>query len=410
MARTNKPRAPARDSLPTDPRQFPSYQAKVKGQEELVHFLERFPNWQPWINSDLPVYLLPVELIDLLGPSEERPNRLLTKEEAAAEREFASICLNRNKLCIGMWRRTPICHLAISDFKSESLPQTVRENQDLESSGLTPEQMAENKDRLFGLHPGDFVGRAKTFGYWGGVGIPSGSTKEIDFRHAARSCIGSLLCDLGFVNDIQILRLLWMKLPANLQVPIGDPLIDRDKLVLVAENKSSDVALACVKFSIEYQRVLERWALAGFATWDLPLIQPPLLGIPLFQAAEILPPTARVIYWPPHVQRPPTIDFNSVLKSLQQEDAAFRQFNEDDPVLTTFPSVPGKQKGGKTSNQEKIARMLLWEGALLQRYRRRGVKTRFIEAMQEYYFLGSPQAVKNLRQLYSHLLPETTVD
>lgn len=409
MARAKNEKGSGRGNSLSNPRQFPSYRAKTEKEGPLVSFLKRFSNWKSWVEGELPAYSLPDELIHLLGPAEGRPKCLLTKEEVEAELEFGKLCPAWNKFCVGVWRRKPVCHYAISDFMPDAHQQTISENQEPESSALTPEQMAENNDRLFGLHACDFVGRAKMFGYWGSAGIPSDCTEEKDFRHAARSCIGSLLCDSSFVNDIQSLCLLWTKLPANLQVPIGDPLTDRDKRVLVAENKSHDVALACVNFSIEHQRVLERWALAGFATWDLPRIQPPLLGVSLFQAAEILPPTARVIYWPPHVQRPPTIDFNSILKSLQQEEGDFRQYAEESPGQPMFPSVPGRQKGGKPSDNEKIAQMVLWEKALQQRYSgRRGSSTRFGEVVQDYFALSTPQGVKNLRGSYRHLFQKRT--
>lgn len=404
MEQAKKPANSGSDKPPTDPTQYPSYQAKLKGQQGLVDFLERFSNWEPWVEGDLPAYSIPDELIHLLGPAEGRAKRLLTQDEVEAELAFGKLCLAWNKLCVGVWRRKPICHFAVSDFKSDSRPPTESEDLEPESSAFAP--IAEIKDRLFGLHPGDFVGRAKMLGYWGGIGIPRGSTEEIDFRHATRGCIGSLLCDPGFVDDIQSLQLLWTKLPANLQLPIGDPLTDRDKLVLVAKNKGRNVALACVDFSIEYQRILERWALSGFVTWDLPLIQPPLLGIPLFQAAEILPCTARVIYWPPHVQRPSTLDFNAILRSVQHTDAAFRQYTEEQSARSTFPSVPGKQKGGRPSDNEKIARMLLWERALVQRYPDRGRSSRFVEAIEALFNLNSLQAAKNVHSSYRHLFPK----
>ncbi len=404
MARAKNAKGSRGEKSLNNPRQFPSYQAKLQKQEPLDRFLKAFSKWEPWIGGDLPTYSLPDELIELLGASEVRPKSLLTQNEVDAERAFGTLCRNWNKFCVGVWCRKPMCHYALSDFKRAGQPPS--DNQESDTYSLTSEQVTDCQDQLFGIHPCDFVGRAKTLGYWGSVAIPSDSTDEIDFRLAARSCIGSLLCASEFVADTRRLWSLWNKLPANLQVPISDPLTNLDKLVLAPENKSQHLARACINFSIEYRRVLERWALAGFVTWDLPLIQPPLLGISLLEASMILPPSARVIYWPPHVQRPPTIDLNSALRALQQSESTFRLFDEGRAGTSWFPSVKGKQKGGKPSDNEKIAQMVLWERVLRQRYSgRRGGSTRFIEALQEHFAFSTSQGVKNLRRSYRRLFP-----
>ncbi len=402
-------------------------------------FLEKWPTWQPWLSGKEPVYCLPGDIINLLEHPEDEKSRkraLLTKDDAAAERDWRRVCGAMGRHVIGWWRGKPIVSFPFSDYAGPNHPLLDRKLL-LKERRRAKDDATQNANPLRGLakkvpkdkiHPLNPAWMA-TYGAWESV-LDNDELSDVEeFKHAVAGCVGELLfgpsASPAFRLDLHSLMEQWAQLPLPLQVPIRDLRSDADRRKLASLRPDRQTVSTAVNFSMDLERVLDRWALCGFATWDIPIIAPPLLGVPMCQAALLLPPSAIINYWPPHLHKPPHVDVNEIVcrqeeghgETQQSLDAAQNEIADwthaVKGVVDDFPGFHLIRFGRKEkamSNPEKVARMAITETSVRQRYSgSKYLTSQLCGAFQSWFGLQSGQAVKNLRrQYFRHIAKSAT--
>lgn len=405
-ARKKSPKSSAKKSTSANVESL--FPGLVNRADWKASFMEAFPHWTKWFEGDEPVYALPPTLVTELAKGHEA-SRLLKDQQAEEELEFAKLCTSWHQHTVGAWRGAPI-----RNWPFASVYQ-------LSNNAAAPPKIHVLLDEK----------RAAAEGIWN-IGNP-GEAKRLkeEFRHAAVAWMGHCLFDRKtspvFRRELEGLKAHWQKLPRPLQTPIHriGKWVEEGK-----EINDYSVLAGCLdrgaavsdgtNFKRAYDQLLMQWGLSGFATWELPNIPPPILGLPLFQAAQVLPFDAVINYWPPQIQCPPDVDFRDVLLNQQiqypQDVESSQQVCEGDgggsaglESVEKFPVVRGKRKDGRPSHSETVMLMYIAELALKQRYGDvRGRWTMIGEAFEEWQGLNKG-AVKNYRGDYTKFLIDRAV-
>ena len=358
-------------------------------------FREQFPKWGPWLDGDDPVYALPYALTEFLmrDPHTEggnvRPKRpLLAAEDAEVELAFSTMCIARHPHAVGIWRRSTIAHWPLATAYK-----------------LLPGSPSESNLRI---HPYDFVRLAATEGVWNIGDEEKVYRLQEEFRHGVVECLGNFMFEptasSRFRQDLKPVILHWLGLPPELQVPIRRIGIQDLQALRKCDNRRTTISIAN-DFSMAWDRLLSRWGLAGFVTWDLPVIPPPMLGEQLLVVEQALPKDAVVNFWPPQIQCPSEIVLNEVIFAQQREFPLVvpNWLGEDTSARRGpfFPRARGTRRNGSLSNFEKVMLMHVAEMAVRQRYGAApAMASRLCEGYMEWFNFQSLQVVKNHRKHY----------
>jgi hypothetical protein len=358
-------------------------------------FSEQFPEWRPWLDGDDPVYALPYALMEFLTrvPQTEGGNvhpkkPLLAAEDAEGELAFSAMCIARHPHAVGIWRRNTIVHWPLATAYK-----------------LLPGSPSESNLQT---HPYDFAKLAATEGVWNIGDEEKVCRLQEEFRHGVVECLGNFMFEprasSRFRQDLEPVILHWRGLPPELQVPIRR--IGKQDLQASrkCENLRTTVSTAN-DFSMAWDRLLSRWGLAGFVTWDLPVIPPPMLGEQLWVVEQALPTDAVVNFWPPQIQCPPEIILNEVIFAQQREFPLVvpNWLGEDTSARRGpfFPRARGTRRKETLSNFEKVMLMHVAEMAVRQRYGAApAMASRLCEGYMEWFNFQSLQVVKNHRKHY----------
>jgi hypothetical protein len=232
-------------------------------------------------DSTDPVYSLPDPAIRCLAQPRGRKPALLSKDDARAEKEFTTLC--RRHFAIGCWQGQPVRY----DL--------------LQPRGPVPEPLLE-------MLPWTAQQKA------GARRLAKGSDER---RLRLKGCVGWLLTDPAFEKETKELADQWRALPASERpgFPLGRPF---PLPVGVAAARASPVQAA---FGPRLKAFLDRWGLAGMATWDLPQPQGPLLPNLLPPGAPALPAHGVHLMLPLHYPLQGDDDLLRQIFNLQRQAA-----------------------------------------------------------------------------------------
>jgi hypothetical protein len=352
-------------------------------------FLDRHREWYESL-GDGPVYALPEEVIAALesplrgSGHRRRPSRaLIGPRDADAERAFAKICREHRRATVGGWNGGPIDYPLLGEFGSvadQVDPAWSRLNWD---PWMTP---AEAKSQ-----------------------IREGEADLELKRHQELGYVGRLICDARFQREKGELEARWRALDSRpnlsnvvpgLLDPPGFPagsVVYYASRVLPPEESN---------FLEDLRSFLRKWGLARLFTWDLPLPQGPVLGVPMRLAMFLLGPDHLLDAIPSHH------DLGTSPQVLKEIRARQGWAAREAGVEMEHPVKNASARGDSASRYENAFRMWLIEKTVLSRYpsaRGRGLVARLLPVFARLFIRaktsdGSVVYAGETRRLYSKYL------
>ena len=342
-------------------------------------FCRQHPSWRERA-AEQPVYCLPAVVVDALARTEEavssehRDRRaVITPEEADAEHAFRACCAGFSLSAVGVWQDRPVVYGLLA---SAPLP-TVSE------------------ELLRRLGWGE-AGSATSVP----AAVEAVTHKADGARHQQLGYVGWLTCDATYRDELGSLRGQWSSLAAKPPWPLSASTADQPPVAVRAgpNDPASRVSLETAAFLEAATRFLRKWNIIHLVTWELPVPQGPLEGVPAELARQILGPSSAVSFVPGYHDVPSAQDVREELRELQRSSAKRSGVDEEMPLSDL------SARGGHASQWENAFRLWFIERAGLQRYgNRRGFSTRLLEGFMT-ILSCSQDRVKQLRQLYKDAL------
>ncbi len=383
--------------------------------------------WQRVSTRGEPVYALPTPIIDALaeeyippeGSEHRRRRPLISGGDVDAERGFTRLCAGFGQGTVGVWDGLPIRYLALCRRVSPALDDSTglweqeslrafferrpgmkrrycREHEVTESA---LEAELDEQDRL-----ADFLDR-QSLGYVGRLSFNEQYRSERDRLRERCTQRDS--------------RLPWPVPPACPPVlsveleRLPRQLIDADDLIEVDP-------LAC-----EMVAFLRQWGLGFLETWDLPVPNGPLEGLPLRLVAQLRGPEITVDHYPSHYDLPADKDLREQIRSRQEREG------QDKGIAMPFPvtdasgrSRPRSRSKGSSddlhddpltsatpgadyapSKQETCFRMYLLEQAVRARFDDppHGLVVRLLEGFSRFFGTEPDTLTQYRKQYQKHL-------
>src|SRR5262249_14550844 len=120
---------------------------------------------------------------------------------------------------------------------------------------------------------------------------------------------------------------------------------------------------------------LRKWGLMQLSTWDLPVPQGILEGLPLGLTTHLLGPNQAVTTVPPYYDVPSATDVRAKIRSMQKQEARSAGISSTHPISNIGP------RDGRASSYEAAFRLWLVERTVRRRYGpRRGLSSRLTDA------------------------------
>jgi hypothetical protein len=195
--------------------------------------------WAAGFPPGEPVYCLPRPAIDQLALPRGTSPPVLDAPAAAAERDFTGLC--RRHPAVGCWRDSPVIYGPLTPPPPEPTPELMR---------LLNWPRAEQLQLRGALE----------------------AAREAALRR--KGVPGWLLTEPAYLGQVDDLAARWRALPEARRPPFP---LGRALAVPAPPEGSRRAGPVVADFAAALGAFLDRWGLAGLATWDLPDPQGPLL-------------------------------------------------------------------------------------------------------------------------------------
>jgi hypothetical protein len=330
-------------------------------------FLSQHGSWWSRFASQGPVYCLPTGVIDVL------PRGFLDNDDRKAELAFDLLCRNRSLTTIGVWDGQPIDYPL--PFELHRLRVTNKYLQELSTTKYAPD-----------IH-------------WRSHGKIDGRTWRT-IHHQLLGYVGCLTCDEQYGSERKPLRDRWLRtgcrpsfplIANNLEKPTGSTTSTRQDI----DQSSSEEVATLMKDAAYFMR---KWQLNRLITWDLPLPQRPLDGVPLRLARVLLGRDHPVFAVPSFYDIPSNTDVRTIIREEQERVAKAFGIKLEHPVT----DISARKKN--PSSYESAFRMWHIEDTVKRRYGTPGgLVERLVPAFCAILRVGEDR-VKQLRKKYVRFL------
>jgi hypothetical protein len=341
-------------------------------------FAKKYRGWWDRVGGAGPVYALPREIIESLakGSAAKHPasRPLITMEDDWTERVFLRVCKRFLGVTVGVWDGNPIDYPLLAEPAVPALPP------DSLLTALVSDEGASLQEIKRQLEPG--------FRRLGGM------------HHQMLAYVGFITFDGQYRGEIAALRARWANLPERPPLPLDANEVDRPPVLVdsIGPDRGRVLGDELVRFLTDIGRFMRKWRIQRLVTWDLPLPQGPLEGIPLGLARTILGPDHRIDAYPSYYDIPSSVDVRKAIRRRQGRAAADDGIEQAHPVTGTSP------RDGHASVYESAFRMLLIEQSIRKRYGApRGLVTWLVPVFAG-LFNVSEDLILQLRRLYKKAL------
>jgi hypothetical protein len=207
---------------------------------------------------------------------------LLEPAEAAADAAFWRVCRDYAPDVVGVWSGRPI-HYPLSAERTQ-VPRIT-------------DQLAKELNWDQGLSPADL----------------DRQLQELDQAAAAMvhqqvAYAGWLTLNKDYQREKQTLFHRWLTLASGLTLPFFANTHDREPVCVAVVDPGAVLPADDAAFIDDMGKFLRRWQVATLATWELPLPQGPLVGVPLGVARHLLGPDQVVTSLPNYYDTPSIVD------------------------------------------------------------------------------------------------------
>ena len=314
------------------------------------------------------------------------PGACLDSTDAEAELSFAQVCSTNSETVAVRPDGTPVRYHLWSDFEEELLCAECRRA--LPTDTAPPDRdmgsSPDDRDRVAQQFMDDMCERFES--------------REIAIRRNSLRYAGWLIQQPDYQDGIATLRRRWMELanPLPFDMITGRlfslPGIGDYVNYLAAESRPvREFLLDIIEFAV-------KWSLIGFASWELPIPQRPLHGLPADLIYGLRGPSAVVSHSPVYLNE-------TSLHSVRTPFAADRRLEAE---LTGFPgNNPQKSLTERSlvSDPETVMRMYILETAVCQRVpeNTKGLVARILDAFVNHFGCAERHG-KRLRGGYSRSL------
>jgi hypothetical protein len=329
-----------------------------------------------------PAYTLPEPVVRHLAdttPAIESHHRtrraIITQDDVAFEQAFSAACEQSGHGTIGVWDGRPIRFDLL--FPAPPLPfpsaeLMARLGWDKFTSPGTIQreirQLQQQTDRV----------RRRLLGYAGYLGFHE-----------------------KYQAEKQALRARWLPLSGDLPFPLRANVHDRPPVVAPPGAVQEGVRLPdeVGLFLDDMGRFQRKWQLREMVTWDLPLPQGPLGGLPIGVALPLLGPDQLVATSPAFYDPPSSEDEREATRNQQKQAARLAGLGGD------FPLAGLGGRGHDASSEADAFGLWLIETTVRTRYGSpRGLTARLVVAFGEILHC-SHDRIKQIRKLYLSFLP-----
>jgi hypothetical protein len=330
-------------------------------------FLSQHRLWWSRFASQGTVYWLPKGVISALR------GEFLDNDDTEAELAFRSLCRGRSRTTIGVWSEQPIDYPLPFDL-----------------------------DRL--RVSDDYLRKLSTTRYAPEIDWPS--SPKIDgktwraIHHQLLGYVGRLTLDDQYRSEMKPLQDRWLRHGCRPSFPLvanalEKPTISTPSIRQDMEQSSSEEVATLMKDAAHFMR---KWQLNRLITWELPLPQRPLDGVPLRVACALLGDDHPVFTVPSFYDIPSGTDVRARFREEQKRVARAFGINLEHPVTDI------STRAGKLSSYESAFWMWFIEATVRSRYgTSRGLVARLGPALEKY--LGYQEdRVKQIRSMYARLL------
>lgn len=246
----------------------------------VAEFLTEHHDWAGRFPSGELVYAIPeVALGSLARPTSSHPPARFDRATVDVERAFARLCRGLN--AVGVWGTTPV------SFPLLRPPVPPPDTAAMRARGWSVAQMA----AIGGL-----------------VDQTTGANQRLV------GVAGWLMTEPTFLHAVGDLRTRWEALP-----PFLRPRFPLDRGCVSADDAATPRVRVVEEFVAAFEPVLDRWGLTGFATWDLPVPQGPLLPNPLPASSPAHPRHGVHLFVPIHY---PLQGDDDLLRRVRDEQRA----------------------------------------------------------------------------------------
>jgi hypothetical protein len=372
--------------MATNPEHEAGMEEQASGRRDWDWRWSRFlTQYQPWwdrVGRDGPVYAPPDAVRDALTVSvpavsgEHRQQKsLLTEAEAAAEKEFCTLCRKYLADVVGVW-----------DGRTVHYPPLVPPPPPV----ITPAQfqsLGSGLDRSLA-----------------GVNAElSEMMQRVDqARHQLLGYAGWLTLHPAFQAEKATLRAQYAALEVRPPWPLRANTHDRQPVPIPSGEAGTVTVLpdATARFLDSAGQFLRKWQLMQLVSWELPLPQGVLEHIPLGLMVELLGPDHLVQAFPTFGNVPSGTEVRESIE--RQQRLAAREAG----TAGGFSLAGISGRAGHASAYETAFGMWLVEQAAWARYGgRRGLATRLTTAFEIMTGTGTDY-VKELRGMYHHLIAD----
>ena len=339
-------------------------------------FCSEHGQWWSHVGSNSPIYTIPQAVTDGLRhacPSAKlfrARKSLLSTQEGTAEHAFLAVCEGHAPDVVGVWNGCPI-HYA--PFARAAIPQVPQE--------------------VMRKLKWDAFGPLDTFNASG----PEAAKKSDVVRHQQVGYAGSLTFDRNYQAEKAALRERWASLAQLLPWPLRANTHEQSPVPGAAVAAALALPEEAARFVEGMGQFLRKWKLAQMVTWDLPLPQGPLAGVPLGLARHVLGPEQIVDAYPTYYDIPSNTPVREDIRD-QQRLAAKRA-----GIGTEHPLTDISARKDRPSTPEAAFRMWFVERTVRHRYgARRGLVARLDSAFAAIFGI-TIERVRELAQTLLHL-------
>jgi hypothetical protein len=208
--------------------------------------------------------------------------------------------------------------------------------------------------------------------------------------------VGFLTFNRQYQAEKEIMRVRWVALPDRPPLPIHANVHDQPATPSLPEALASCYPLSSEvgSFLDDLGRFQRKWQLQQMVTWDLPLPQGPLTGMPLGVTANLLGPDQLVSALPAFYDPPSSEDERKTRRTQQRQAASMVGLSGN------FPLSGLGGRGDAASAEEDAFRLWLIEKTVRTRYGSpHGLTARLVVAFEDILGCGEDR-IKQLRRMY----------
>jgi hypothetical protein len=296
---------------------------------------------------------------------------LLDPAEAEAEKAFGALCSDYAPDVVGVWGDRPIHYPPLVKLPvpliGEQLVRELRWDQFLPAADIQRQ-------------------------------LQEAAQAEAAIIHQQVAFAGWLTGNEDYQREKVDLNRRWVTLDALPALPFFANTHDQQPIAVGAVDAAQALPPEVAGFLDDVGRFLRKWQVAQLITWDLPLPQGPLAGIPVGAARHLLGPDQVVSALPAYFDLPSQINTREEIRDMQRAAASALGHQAEHPLTDLSP------RGENVSTLEAAFRMWLLERAARLRYGDRlGLVARLDTAFAN-IFRFSRYRVRQVRRRYSAFL------